>query len=422
MNSGHSRPPRHRHRAGVLQVQSKTQNPSQVNTRTKSNRSSLPHLAAFCLAFGGLSVSAQDKPSQGDAKRLELGSSITLEVVFIPPGEFLMGSTPEEKAWSQGVEGGVTLGSFFSKTTVRESYEGERPRLTRVPQGFWMGRTEVTVGQFRRFTEETGFVTDAEKPDGETQVFDPEWDGYHLTTETAHPWKSVKGKSWRDPNWAFPNRDEFPVVCVSYNDMKAFCRWLTEREQKAGRLPEGLEYRLPTEAEWEYACRGGSKESRYFWWGNELEEGEGRLNISAMDLLPGRTKGWPLAKAPWSDGHAFVSPVDHYGEKGRNGFGLADMCGGVWEFVIDHFDPKGGHEEVYYENAEQRTVTRPVCRGGNYFDLPGNARCAVRLGIKGVTYSDSRDGFRVCMGRPAAEGPAAPKTAKTSSAGFSEKL
>ena len=350
-------------------------------------------LLTWMALLASAMLSAAEAPSVGQSKKLALGDNVSLEVVYIPPGEFFMGSTPEEKAWATGIEGGATPG------TDRESFEGEQPRLTRVPQGFWMGRTEVTVGQFRRFVEETKFVTDAEKPDGQTQVFDPEWDGYHLTTNVVHPWKSVKGKSWRDPNWGFPNRDDFPVVCVSYNDMKAFCDWLTKREQQAGRLPEGLEYRLPTEAEWEYACRGGSKKSDYFWWGNELEAGEGRLNISALDLLPGRTKAWPLAKAPWSDGYAFVSPVDHYGAKGRNGFGLADMCGGVWEFVIDHFDPQGGHAEIHYENASTRSVTRPVCRGGNYFDVPGNARCAVRLGIHGVTYSDSRDGFRICLGR-----------------------
>ncbi len=74
--------------------------------------------------------------------------------------------------------------------------------------------------------------------------------------------------------------------------------------------------------------------------------------------------------------------------------GSLEAAGLRWEFVIDSFDPKGGHEEIYYENAEQRKVTRPVvCRGGNYFDVPGNARCTVRLGIRGVTYSDSCDGF-----------------------------
>lgn len=363
------------------------------------SRATLSGILASILVVGCLAALAEAQLEPNEAKRINLGGGVGLEVVHIPPGEFMMGSTPEEKAWATGIEGGATPG------TTRESFEGVQPRRTRVAHDFWIGRTEVTVGQFRRFVRESGFVTDAEKPGGETQVFDSDWDGYHLTTNTVHPWKSVKGKSWRDPNWAFPNRSDLPVVCVSYNDMKAFCRWLTEREQRENRLPPGWEYRLPTEAEWEYACRGGSRESRYFWWGNELEAGEGRLNISAMDLLPGRTKAWPLAKAPWSDGYAFVSPVDRFGKRGRNDFGLADMCGGVWEFVVDHFDPKGGHQEIYYEDAVKRTVTRPVCRGGTYFDVPGNARCAVRLGIRGVTYSDSRDGFRVCLGRSVGDAP-----------------
>lgn len=333
-------------------------------------------------------LKAADPPAKGTAKQVHLGGDISLEVLYIPPGKFMMGSTPEEKAWATGIEGGATPG------TVRESYEGEQPRPMQVKDGFWMGRTEVSVGQFKRFVEETGYVSDAEKEGGETQVFDPNW---KITAKAPpHPWISVKDKSWRDPNFGFPLRDCYPVVCVSWNDGRAFCKWLTEREKKAGRLPEGLVYRLPTEAEWAYACRGGSSESHYFWWGSDLRDGEGRLNISAVDFLPGRNKIWPLANAPWSDGFAFVSPVDHYGEKGRNGFGLADMCGGVWEIVLDHFDPKGGHEEVFLVEQNRR----PVCRGGNYFDVPGNARCAVRLGLKSASYSDSRDGFRICLGVP----------------------
>ncbi len=360
-------------------------NPHARRHRTAKN---LLALATLLLSVGMLRAA---EPAKGESKELQLVQGVTLEVVYIPPGEFMMGSTPEERAWATGVEGGATPG------TTRESYEGEA-RLTRVRNGFWMGRTEVSVGQFRQFVEETGYVTDAEKPGGKTQVFDPDWDGYRLTTSVVHPWISMPGKSWRDPNWGFPQRDVYPVVCVSWNDARAFTAWLTNKERAAGRLPPGQEYRLPTDAEWEYACRGGRPRA-FFWWGNEIEEGQGRLNISAIDFLPGRDKTWPLAKAPWSDGFAFVSPVDHYGERGRNGFGLADMCGGVWEFVIDHFDPKGGHEEIYYADPAKRTVTRPVCRGGNYFDVPGNARCAVRLGIRDEIYSDSRDGFRICLGR-----------------------
>ena len=328
------------------------------------------------------------EPKQGAVTKADLGGGVALETVYIPPGQFLMGSSPEEKLWATGIEGGAT------PNTERESYEGEKPRLTRVPHGFWMGRTEVTVGQFRKFAEEAKYVSDAEKPGGHTQCFDPKWTAYNLTTQVVHPWEPMAGKSWRDPNFAFPLREDFPVVCVSWNDGRAFGQWLTKHERDAGRLPEGLEYRLPTEAEWEYACRGGRQDSTSYWWGNELGDGEGRFNISGLDLLPGRTRKWPLASAPWSDGFSFVSPVDHYGEKGRNGFGMADMCGGVWEVVLDHFDPKGGHEELYVVKENPR----PVCRGGNYFDVPGNARCAVRLGLAGPSYSDSRDGFRICLG------------------------
>jgi formylglycine-generating enzyme required for sulfatase activity len=311
---------------------------------------------------------------------------VSLEVVYLPPGDFMLGSTPEERAWATGIEGGAPPG------TGRETPEGD-PRVTKIKQGFWMGRTEVSVGQFRRFIEESSYVSDAEKPGGETQVFDPQWDGYYREAKVKHPWISLAGKSWRDPNFGFPVKDNHPVVCVSWNDGRAFGQWLTKREREAGRLPAGLEYRLPTEAEWEYGSRGGTPRAA-FWWGNVFEEGEGRLNISAIDFLPGRKKTWPLGKAPWSDGFAFVSPVDHFGEKGRNGFGLADTCGGVWEIVLDHFDPKGAHEEPYFVSKEPR----PVCKGGNYFDVPGNARCAVRLGLRGPGYSDSRDGFRICLG------------------------
>lgn len=351
-------------------------------------------LVAAVLGCGlPFDVARADGPTKGATKQVDLGGDVTLEVVYIPPGEFMMGSSAEERAWATGIEGGWKPG------TGREEPEGD-PRPARITHGFWMGRTEVSVGQFRRFVEETGYVSDAEKPGGKTQCFDSEWDGYHLTTKVVHPWKPMPGKSWRDPNWSFPQRDVYPVVCVSWSDGRAFGKWLTEREREAGRLPEGFEYRLPTEAEWAYACRGG-RQNTFFWWGNELEDGEGRLNISAVDFLPGRKKIWPLANAPWSDGFAFVSPVDHYGERGRNGFGMADMCGGVWEIVLDHFDPQGAHEEPYFvaENP------RPVCRGGNYFDVPGNARCAVRLGLGSANYSDSRDGFRICLARRVAVEP-----------------
>lgn len=359
----------------------------------KNPQSLKSYLLVALIPLFSIYPAGADEPKQGDAEKLNLGHDVMLEVVYIPPGKFMMGSTAAEKEWATGIEGGAQPG------TARENYEGV-PRSMQVSKGFWMGRTEVTIGQFRQFVEETNYVTDAEKSLGWTQCFNHKWDRYYYESTIVHPWETREDKSWRDPGFNMPMKDNYPVVCVSYQDMKAFCHWLTDRQRKAGRLPEGLEFRLPTEAEWAYACRGGSQESHYFWWGNDLMEGNGRLNISAVDLLPGRDTIWPLANAPWSDGFAFLSPVDHYGQRGRNGFGLADMCGGVWEFVLDQFDPEGGHEEVYYEDTRQFSVSSPVCRGGNYFDVPGNARCAVRLGIASVSYSDSRDGFRICLGVP----------------------
>ena len=124
----------------------------------------------FCAALiTGPSLTAADK-----TKLVDLGGGATLELVGIPAGEFRMGSTPAVKARATCIEGGAQSG------TARESYEGEQSRLMRVKDAFWMGRTEVSVEQFRRFVEATGFVTDAEKPGGETQVFYSEWDGFEL--------------------------------------------------------------------------------------------------------------------------------------------------------------------------------------------------------------------------------------------------
>lgn len=332
---------------------------------------------------------------QGTTKTVKLGNDNSLELVLIRPGSFMMGSTRDAKVWATGRVGGGIDPNGLPGTGERENYEGP-PRLTHIRDSFWMARTEITVGQWRQFIKETGYLSDAEKEGGKCQVFNPDWKT--SGQQPPYPWVSMEGKSWRDPNFGFPLRDSYPVVCVSYEDDKAFCKWLTKRERAAGRLPDGMVYRLPTEAEWEYACRGGNEKSTKFWWGDDLSDGEGRFNISGIDFLPGRNKTWPYAKVPWSDGFAFVAPVDFYKERGRNGFGLADMLGNVWEFVLDDFDPKGGHEKVYF--GTDGKVTHNVCKGGNYFDVPGNARCAVRLGIKSTHYSDSRDGFRIVLGKP----------------------
>lgn len=107
-------------------------------------------LLLLVVAASGLfaEVGRGEEPARGSVKRADLGDNVTLETFYIPPGEFLMGSTPQEKKWATGIEGGATPG------TERESYDGVQPRRTRVTEGFWMGRTEVSVGQFHRFVDE----------------------------------------------------------------------------------------------------------------------------------------------------------------------------------------------------------------------------------------------------------------------------
>jgi formylglycine-generating enzyme required for sulfatase activity len=244
-------------------------------------------------------------------------------------------------------------------------FESGEPKRTTIKNGFWLGRTEVTVGQWQKFVDATGYVTEAEKRGNA-----------HAPDLKTGQWGKVQGASWRNPNFGFPRKENHAVCCISWNDATAFCEWLTETEKKAGKLPAGLVYRLPSEAEWEYACRGG-KEGTKFWWGDAMDKGKGRLNGSG-DV--------------WGDQYEFVSPVDSFGSRGRNGFGLADMLGNVFEWCLDGFDPETAHAEPY---KEERTAR--VLRGGSFTNSPGNLRCANR-GRSTPSNTNAYYGFRVCAG------------------------
>ena len=121
-------------------------------------------------------------------------NTVGMTLVYIPPGEFMMGSTQAERDWAGGPEGQGKGPRFFKNE--------KEPRLTHIKAGFWMGRTEVTVGQFRQFVDETGYQTDAEKS------------GAAFTWAT-NKWAEVKGANWRDPHYGFAVKDDHPVACVS---------------------------------------------------------------------------------------------------------------------------------------------------------------------------------------------------------------
>jgi formylglycine-generating enzyme required for sulfatase activity/tRNA A-37 threonylcarbamoyl transferase component Bud32 len=279
-------------------------------------------------------------------------NSVGAEMVYIPPGEFMMGSTKEEQAWAVA----------YGRKVEEVKCEGEAPRKATIKQAFWMGRTEVTVGQWKQFVKETSYVTDGEKK-GESSV--PQQAGKPSTTK--------KGVSWRNPDFGFEMRDDHPVSYISWDEAMAFCKWLTERERKAGRLVPGCVVRLPTEAEWEYACRAGTRTRS--WWGDSKENGKGRLNWSEKD-----------------DGFEFVAPVDSFGARGRNRFGLADMLGNVYEWCLDDYDATQAHEECYQGNPGERVV-----RGASFLYSPSRCRSAHRRSLP-PSISNRDFGFRVCVG------------------------
>ena len=161
-------------------------------------------------------------------KANEIANSIGMKLVLIPAGEFMMG----------GQESAEELVKAFAAYNRKpEFFKDEYPRhRVRITKPFYLGKYEVTVGDFRRFVDDSGYKTQAET-DGEG--------GWGYNPQTGQCEGRKPQFNWRNPG--FPQTDNHPVLNVTWNDAVAFCQWLSRKEGKT--------YRLPTEAEWEYACR-----------------------------------------------------------------------------------------------------------------------------------------------------------------------
>jgi formylglycine-generating enzyme required for sulfatase activity len=169
--------------------------------------------------------------------------------------------------------------------------------------------------------------------------------------------------NWRDPG--YPQTDDHPVVLVSWNDAQKFLEWLSKKE--------GRRYRLPTEAEWEYACRAGST-TRY----SHGDDPEGLVEVGnvADGTAKSAFRSWETINA--EDGHVFTAPV---GSFRSNAFGLYDMHGNVWEWCSDWYD-RGAYG--YAAIADPQGVDAGsfhVLRGGSWYYGPNDGRCADRLGV-----------------------------------------
>jgi formylglycine-generating enzyme required for sulfatase activity len=269
-------------------------------------------------------------------------------MVWIAGGDFLMGSE-----------------SFYPE---------ERPAHRVNVDGFWIDRYQVTNDDFRRFVEATGYVTVAERPLDLTGVQDAPVENYPAGSlvfrQTTGPvdlrdsrnwWVYVPGAQWRhpqEPGSDLDGRGDHPVVHIAYEDAEAYARW-------AGKA-------LPTEAEWEFAARGGL-DGAIFTWGDEIEP-----NGTIM------ANTWQ-GEFPWynsvRDGYARTSPV---GSFPPNGYGLYDMAGNVWEWTSDWFRPHGAEaperaccapetatrEESYDPGEPEIRIPRKVLKGGSHLCAP----------------------------------------------------
>ena len=216
---------------------------------------------------------------------------------------------------------------------------------------FEMSPTQVTVGEFKVFVEETDYVTEAEKGDG-TYVYTPKFE-------------KKEDASWKNPY--FEQTDEHPVVCVSWNDAQAYINWLNKKTNEV--------YRLPTEAEWEYACRAESTTKWHF--GDDEKE---------------------LEEYAWYDDKGGKS-TKAVGTKKPNKWGLHDMYGNVWEWCLDDYvdnyndTPRDGSEN---KKGEEGTK---VLRGGSWYDSANFTRSADRSG-NGPTDRNGYVGFRLLRTLP----------------------
>jgi formylglycine-generating enzyme required for sulfatase activity len=270
------------------------------------------------------------------------------EMVVIPKGSFEMGPQPGEEE-REGVPVERRLGS--------------QRRIT-IGYSFALGKYEVARGEFAAFVETTGY---------QAGISCWGWD-------TDGVLRDAPGRSWRSAGFEQTDRD--PVMCVNWDDAKAYVAWLSKITGKS--------YRLPTEAEWEYAARAGSKGTRY--WGDELESSCQYGNFA--DQTGAAALGWdktPDKVFPCRDGHVYTAPV---GSFKPNAFGLYDMLGNVWEWVEDCYSPR-----LTNAPTDGRPVLADACaerllRGGSWYNSPWLARAAFRYFGAGGVRSRSV-GFRV---------------------------
>ena len=283
------------------------------------------------------------------AKRLnvdiEIRNSLGMTMTLIPPGSYRMGNLePAEETAAFARANGLL------NAKAADFVDENPPHPVRITHPFRLARCEVSRGNFQAFVKAAGYRTEAES--------DPK--GGWGWSEEQKKFVQEQRFNWR--NTGFPQGDSHPVLNVSWNDAQSFCAWLSRQDQ-------GF-YRLPTEAEWEYANRAGM-ETRYQSGDNpaDLADIANVADATARKTYP----DWPTINS--DDGFTYTSPV---GSFKPNPFGICDLHGNVWEWCRDIYDVS------YYKSSATDDPAGPVAgqlrvsRGGAWSRTAVNCRSAVR--------------------------------------------
>jgi formylglycine-generating enzyme required for sulfatase activity len=284
----------------------------------------------FLLAF----LSTAAVLHAAEPARREITDSLGVKLVLIPAGEFTMGSG----------ESGEQLVRAFPPGYEQppEAFADELPRhRVRITRPFWLGKFEITRGQFRQFVEASNYRTEPER-DGQG--------GWGYDSKTGELDGRRPEFSWRNPGFA--QNDDHPVVNVTWNDATAFCRWLSEKE--------GRRYRLPTEAEWEYACRAGTT-TRYH--NGDDPDALGEVANVLSDKGREEFPAVPNLVFHKEDNCRFTMPG---GSFPPNRFGLHDMHGNVWEWCSDWYGIDYYGKSPVDDPTGPASGDRRVRRGGGW--------------------------------------------------------
>jgi len=242
--------------------------------------------------------------------------SLGPKVVWLPKGKFKMGSNE------------------YDEKLIHDYYEVTIDEVT-INYEFGVGQYQVTVAEFKKFVQATGYKTEAETGGG----------AWVYAGWFSKKWQQKAGASWKNPY--LTQNDTHPVVCVSWNDAKAYVKWLSEQT--------GEKYRLLSEAEWEYACRAGSTGKYCF--GDDANQ---------------------LGSYGWYDENS-GSQTHPVGEKKPNKFGLYDMHGNVWEWCEDvwhdNYDGAPTDGSAWMSGGNQNWH---LLRGGSWYDSDDGLHCASR--------------------------------------------